>query len=67
MQLSYDSLFWDIKKEQIPLTLPEDLALKELWQHQAIYRIILSAKKAPLKTTISYIITKSTPRKKYSS
>ena len=61
VQLSYDGSFWNIKKEQIPLSLTEDQALKELWQHRAIYRIVLSAKKAPSKATISYTITESTP------
>jgi len=61
VQLSYDSSFWDIKKEQMPLTSAEDQALNELWQHQPIYRILLSAKKTPLKANISYLISKSLP------
>ena len=56
--LSYDSKFWDVKKEKIALTQPEDELLKHSWEQKDIYRIMFTAKDAPETSTLHYFISK---------
>lgn len=56
--LEYDSTIWDIKKEPMELVTPEDQGLKSSWDHQQIWRILLTAKTLPANKTIKYLIHK---------
>ncbi|SEN72402.1 Heparinase II/III-like protein [bacterium A37T11] len=42
--LVYDPALWDVTKEKIALTAPEDQLLKSSWAHQDIWRVLLTAK-----------------------
>lgn len=54
--LDYDAAVWDIKKEQMELTTPEDQGLKGNWHNKDIFRIVLSAKKPSNNMVIKYLI-----------
>jgi len=56
--LDYDAATWDVKKEKMPLDSPEDQGLKTSWDHQDIYRILLTNKKNAAKATVNYTIYK---------
>ena len=58
VQLTYDAAFWEVKKEKMELTTPEDQGLKDSWEHKDIYRIVLTAKGKAAKATIRYTISK---------
>lgn len=56
--LDYDAKLWDIKKEKVELTTPEDQGLKSSWDHHDIYRVLLTAKSSLNNTIVAYIIHK---------
>jgi len=56
--LSYDSKLWEVKKEKIALTQPEDELLKHSWEQKDIYRIMFTAKDAPETLPLHYLISK---------
>jgi hypothetical protein len=56
--LAYNAAVWDVKKEKMELTSPEDQGLKTSWDHQDIYRILLVNKTTAPKATVNYTIYK---------
>jgi hypothetical protein len=56
--LDYDAKLWDIKKEKMELTTPEDQGLKNSWERHDIYRVLLTAKSTVNNTIVTYIIHK---------
>ena len=56
--LNYDASYWNISKENIPLVTPEDQGLKHSWDGRDIWRILLTAKSAAQKKSVSYKIYK---------
>lgn len=56
--LDYNAKAWDVKREKMPLTEPEDQGLKSGWKHHDIYRIILTAKNNTNKAIVKYLIYK---------
>lgn len=58
VQLDYNTNLWDAKKEKMELTTPEDQGLKSSWDHQDIYRVLLTAKAGANTSNVKYIIHK---------
>lgn len=56
--LDYNAALWNVKKEKIELTTPEDQGLKSSWDHKDIYRILLTAKDGANASNVKYIIHK---------
>jgi len=56
--LDYDASFWNINKEKMELTTPEDEGLKHSWNGRDIWRILLTAKGNNPKHLITYKIHK---------
>jgi hypothetical protein len=56
--LDYDATMWDIKKDKMELTTPEDMGLTGSWEHRDIYRILLTSKTTVNNKTVTYIIHK---------
>lgn len=58
LQLQYNARFWTATIEKMGLQEPEDQGLKANWNHQDIYRILLTAKILPSTAELQYLITR---------
>ena len=56
--LDYDKNLWNVSKEKIDLTTPEDQGLKHSWDGLDIWRILLTGKSNKPKNSIKYSIYK---------
>jgi hypothetical protein len=56
VQLHYDARVWSARKEDIPLTTPEEEGLKENWHHRTITRILLALKTPVRNAVFQYTI-----------
>ena len=54
--LDYDAKKWNVSKEEMQLTTPEDEGLKHSWEGRSIWRILLTDKLHKTKNTVSYSI-----------
>ncbi len=45
LNLSYDALSWTITVEKVDFGIPEEAGIREHWEGQPIYRVLLTAKK----------------------
>jgi hypothetical protein len=51
VELHYDARVWTARKEDLPLTTPEEEGLKETWRHRNITRILLDVR-APVRAAV---------------
>ena len=56
VELHYDARFWRARKEEMPLTTPEEEGLKASWHHRAIKRILLELKSPVRNAVFQYTI-----------
>lgn len=56
--LDYNKKLWDVSKEIVVLTTPEDQALKQSWEGRSIWRVLLTGKSLNASGSITYRIYK---------